>query len=265
MARPQPDRPQAANPWRVRLYRWLEPQAWPREGLSPLNRVVCLLILLSVVVAVLETEPTLRDGWEQLFLTFEMVVGGIFLVEYLARVWVAVEHPGYDKPVAGRLRYMVSFAAVVDLLAILPLFFGLAGMEALFMRLVRVLRILRLARLGRFSRAIRELGRAVRLRQFELYVSFGLAALVLLFSSVMLYLLEGGIQPEAFGSVPRAMWWSVATLTTVGYGDVYPVTGIGRFFAALTALSGIGIIAMPTGIMAAAFSEAMQKNRHRQD
>ncbi len=257
--------PDTANTWRGRLYRSLEPQAWPGEGLSPLNRLVCLLILLSVAVAVLETEPALREGWGHLFLTFEMTVGVIFVVEYLARAWVAVEHPGYGKPVMGRLRYLVSFSAVVDLMAILPLFLGLAGMEALFMRLVRVLRILRLARLGRFSRAMRALGQAVRLRQFELYVSFGLALLVLLFSSIMLYLLEGGVQPEAFGSVPRAMWWSVATLTTVGYGDVYPITGVGRFFAALTALSGIGIIAMPTGIMAAAFSEAMQKNRHRSD
>lgn len=261
MARSRSTPPKANNTWRARLYRWLEPQAWPGEGLSPLNRVICLLIFLSVTVAVLETEPTLREEAERLFLAFELAVGVIFLVEYLVRAWVAVEHPGYGKPVKGRLRYLVSFSAVVDLLAILPLFFGLAGMEALFMRLVRVLRILRLARLGRFSRALRQLGHAVRLRQFELYVSFGLAFL----SSIMLYLLEGGVQPEAFGSVPRAMWWSVATLTTVGYGDVYPITGIGRFFAALTALSGIGIIAMPTGIMAAAFSDAMQKNRHPSD
>ncbi len=251
--------------WRASLYRQLEPTAWPSEGLSPLNRWICGLILLAVMVALLETEPSFRVGHEPWFLGFEWVVGSLFVLEYLARAWVAVESPGYAHPVWGRLRYLGSFAAVIDLLAIVPLFFGLVGMEALFMRLIRVLRILRLARLGRFSKALRELGRAVRQRQFELYVSFGLALLVLLVSSIMLYLLEGDVQPDAFGSVPRSMWWSVATLTTVGYGDVYPVTGAGRFFAALTALSGIGIIAMPTGIMAAAFSEAMQKNRREKD
>lgn len=260
--RPQSSLPSAERlSWRARLYRQLEPAAWPVEGLSPLNRWICALILVAVVVALLETEPSLLAGREYWFLGFEWVVGSLFVLEYLARAWVAVESPGHAHPVWGRLRYLGSFAAVIDLLAILPLFFGLVGMEALFMRLIRVLRILRLARLGRFSKALRELGHAVRQRQFELYVSFGLALLVLLVSSIMLYLLEGGVQPEAFGSVPRAMWWSVATLTTVGYGDVFPITGAGRFFAALTALSGIGIIAMPTGIMAAAFSEAMQKNR----
>lgn len=230
-------------------------------GLSWLNRAICALILLAAFVALIETEPVVYRGNELWFLGFEWVVGSICLLEYLARAWVSVEKPGFEQPVKGRLRYLVSFSAVVDLLAIVPLLLGLFGMEALFIRLIRVMRILRLARLGRFSRALRELGQAVRARQFELYISFGLALLVLLFSSMMLYLLEGGVQPDAFGSIPRAMWWSVATLTTVGYGDVYPITGLGRFFAALTALSGIGIIAMPTGIMAAAFSEAMQKNR----
>lgn len=247
--------------WRSRLYRLLEPSAWPREGLSWLNRLLCFLILTAALVALLETESTVRVGREAWFVGFEVVVGSLFVLEYMARLWVTVEHPDYRGPVWGRLKYMVSFSAVVDLLAILPLLLGLFGMEALFMRLMRVLRILRLARLGRFSVAMRELGHAVKARQFELYISLGLALLVLLFSSMMLYLLEGGVQEEAFGSIPRAMWWSVATLTTVGYGDVYPITALGRFFAALTALSGIGIIAMPTGIMAAAFSEAMQKNR----
>lgn len=247
--------------WRFRLYRLLEPSAWPREGLSWLNRLLCFLILTAALVALLETEPTVRVGREAWFVGFEAVVGSLFVLEYMARLWVTVEHPDYRGPVWGRLKYMVSFSAVVDLLAILPLLLGLFGMEALFMRLMRVLRILRLARLGRFSVAMRELGHAVKARQFELYISLGLALLVLLLSSMMLYLLEGGVQEEAFGSIPRAMWWSVATLTTVGYGDVYPITALGRFFAALTALSGIGIIAMPTGIMAAAFSEAMQKNR----
>lgn len=255
--------PPPALSWRRRLYRQLEPEAWPAEGLSRLNQCICVLILVTAFAAILETESSIRIGREHWFLAIEWVAGSLFVAEYLARVWVAVEDPRFRHPIQGRLRYALTFPALVDLLAILPLFLGLVGMEALFMRLIRVLRILRLARLGRFSIALRALGQAVRARQFELYVSFGLALLVLLFSSMMLYLLEGGLQPEAFGSIPRAMWWSVATLTTVGYGDVYPLTGIGRFFAALTALSGIGIIAMPTGIMAAAFSEAMQKNPRR--
>ncbi len=104
---------------------------------------------------------------------------------------------------------------------------------------------------------------AVRRRAYELWLSLVFSAALLLVSSAFLYLIEGGIQPEAFGSIPRAMWWSVATLTTVGYGDVYPVTAVGRFFGALTAIIGIGLIAMPTGILASAFSEAFQEQCRR--
>lgn len=248
---------------RHQTFRHLEPEAWEGTGLSPINKIICALILVAAMVAIVETEPSVFAGRERLFLLFELVAGSLFLIEYLARLWAIVEHPAYRAPILGRLRYVLSVPALIDLMAILPVLIGFLGVEALFMRLFRVLRILRLARLGRFSLAMRSLGQAVRSRRYELYVSLGIAFLVLLISSMMLYLLEGGAQPEAFGSIPRAMWWSVATLTTVGYGDVYPITGLGRIFAAMTALAGIGIIAMPTGIMAAAFSEAMQKNRNR--
>lgn len=248
---------------RYQTYQQLEPEAWQGSGLSLVNKIICALILVAAMVAIVETEPSVFTGRESLFLVFELVVGSLFLVEYLVRLWAIVEHPDYQAPLKGRLRYVFSLPALIDLMAILPVLVGFLGVEALFMRLFRVLRILRLARLGRFSLAMRSLGEAVRSRRYELYVSLGIAFVVLLISSMMLYLLEGGAQPEAFGSIPRAMWWSIATLTTVGYGDVYPITGLGRIFAAATALAGIGIIAMPTGIMAAAFSEAMQKNRNR--
>jgi voltage-gated potassium channel len=120
---------------------------------------------------------------------------------------------------------------------------------------------MRIARLGRFTGALDILVSAVSNRKFELFLSAGIAVLLLYVSSAMLYLIEGGIQPDEFGSIPRAMWWSVATLTTVGYGDVYPITGLGKLFATVTAVAGIGLIAMPTGILAAAFSEAMQESR----
>lgn len=133
------------------------------------------------------------------------------------------------------------------------------GNEAFLLRMFRLIRIIRVARLGRFSSALQAINEAVHARRFELMMSFAIASMLLLLSSTLLYIVEGGIQPETFGSIPRAMWWSVATLTTVGYGDVYPVTTIGRIFAGLTAITGIGLIAMPTGILASAFSDAIQK------
>lgn len=238
----------------------LEPSAWPAKGLSPVNKAVALAILAATAVAILESEPTLLTRRELLFLVFEIAFTAIFTLEYVARMWAAGENPKY-RGLVGRLRYALTPAAVIDLLAILPLFVGLVGSEAFLLRLFRLLRILRLARLGRFSRAFEAISAAFRSRRYELAMSVGLATLLLLVSSTMLYLIEGAEQPETFGSIPRTMWWSIATLTTVGYGDVYPVTALGKIFAGITAVTGIGLIAMPTGILAAAFSDAIQAQR----
>lgn len=134
----------------------------------------------------------------------------------------------------------------------------------LVMRLLRVFRIVRLSRLTRFNHSLTLLVQAVHKRRTELGISFVIAMLLLLLTSIMLYLVEGGSNPDDFGSIPRAMWWSIATLTTVGYGDVTPLSPLGKICAGMTAFIGIGIVAMPTGILAAAFSEAYQKaNRSR--
>lgn len=246
--------------YRTRLYRLLEPTAWPRKGLSPVNKAVAIAILAATAAAILESEAAILHGRERLFLALEVVFTAIFTVEYAARVWAMGDDPRY-RGLAGRLRYAFTPAAIIDLLAILPLFVGLIGSEAFLLRLFRLLRILRLARLGRFSRAFEAISTALRSRRYELSMSVGLATLLLLVSSTMLYLIEGAHQPETFGSIPRTMWWSIATLTTVGYGDVYPVTPLGKIFAGMTAITGIGLIAMPTGILAAAFSDAIQAQR----
>jgi len=193
-----------------------------------------------------------------LFLAAEGILTTLLVIEYLLRVWVAVENPR----VTSRLRYVLTSAALLDLLAVVVVLTTAFGVEGFLLRLAMLSRVLRLAKLGRFSRALRTIGRAISSRSAELGLSLAVSGTLLLVSSAALYLVEGGIQPEAFGSIPRAMWWSVATLTTVGYGDVYPVTPIGRIFAAVTALGGIGLIAMPTGILASAFSDAFQA-QHR--
>lgn len=251
--------PSGFGAWRRRLYRHLEPSAWPRQGLSALNKAVIGLILLAVAFAVLESEDALLAANRSVFLWTEIGLACLFLVEYAARVWVAAENPAYGPGWRGRLRYVVSPGALIDLAALSPLLLSMVGSEAFLLRLLRLVRILKLARLGRFSSATRALAEAVSLRRYEFAMSLAVALVLLLVSSTLLYVVEGGLQPEAFGSIPRAMWWSVATLTTVGYGDVAPVTAIGRILAGMTAIAGIGLIAMPTGILAAAFSEVVQR------
>jgi voltage-gated potassium channel len=246
---------------RHRFFVQLEPSARMGKGLSPTNRAICWLILLSALFAILETEPTLVAGREQQFLRLEDVFTCIFLIEYFVRLWIAGEDPRYGAGVRAHLRYLISTPAIIDLLAIVPILLTFAGSEVFLLRLFRFARILRVARLGRFSKAVHQIAEAVTNRKHELLVSLMVAGLLLVVTSTLLYLIEGDVQPDAFGSIPRAMWWSVATLTTVGYGDVYPHTALGRFVAALTAVAGIGLVAMPTGILAAAFSDVMHRQQ----
>ncbi|WP_185961576.1 ion transporter [Telmatospirillum sp. J64-1] len=212
---------------RAFLYRLLEPSAWPKTGLSPVNKAIALLILAATAVAVLESEPTIYGHYQNVFFVAEIIFTAAFVIEYFARLWIAAENPAY-RGVTGRLRYALSPAAIIDLLALLPLFLAFLGSEAFLLRLFRLMRILRVARLGRFSKAFDAISIALRSRRYELAMSVGIAGVLLLVSSTMLYLIEGAIQPETFGSIPRAMWWSIATLTTVGYGDVYPLTALER-------------------------------------
>lgn len=251
---------QTAVSLRRMVYEHLETGEF-RHGLSLFNKIICVLILLSVLTAILETEQSLVGGHGRLFLAAEWLFTLIFGAEYMVRVWISVENPKYGPGWAGRLRFIKSPAAVLDLLALLPVFLTFAGSEPFLLRAVRLFRILRVTRLGRFSQAMHFIIEAVASRRYELMLSVCAAMFVLVVSSTLLYFVEGEAQPDNFGSIPRAMWWSIVTLTTVGYGDVFPVTPLGRILAAITAVMGIGLIAMPAGILAAAFSDALQRRK----
>ena len=251
-------------PLRHRVYRQLEPVSRAAYGLSPANRVIVALIVLSVIAAVIDSEPLLAAGYERALHGFELACGVVFLVEYLLRLWVCVENPAHGPGWRGRLHYLRSPAAILDLIALTPLVTTLIGGEAFVLRFVRLLRLLRLARFGRLSVALTHLREAIHSRAFELVASVWIAVMLLLLTSTLMYLVEGRAQPQAFGSIPRAMWWAIVTLTTVGYGDVVPVTWAGKVLAGITAAVGVGVIAMPTGILASAFSDAVQRHRRRE-
>jgi voltage-gated potassium channel len=235
-----------------------------KKGISPFNIAVCATIFIAVIVAILETESSFKNAYGMAFEVMERVFLVFFLLEYLVRVYVSPEMTQYHGRFA-RLRYMKSPMAIIDLLVLLPYMLSVGASEVFLLRLLRVLRILRLSRLGRFSSAWKLLWNAIVSRRFELMMSGLVAIFLLIVSSTFLFLCEAHHQPEDFGSIPRALWWSIATLTTVGYGDVTPVTAIGRVFAGITAIIGIGLVAMPTGILAAAFSDAFQKSRDGYD
>jgi len=192
-----------------------------------------------------------------------MVFGVLFTLEYLTRIWVAGEISKYQG-LKGRLRYMISPYAIIDLLAILPFLLTVGGADAYVLRLLRLLRIVRLAKLGRYSTALRIVIEAIYARRYELLVSLLAAFTLMLFSAAALHITEGANNPESFGSIPRALWWGAATITKVGYGGAFPVTVLGKLFAVVFAIAAVCVVAMPTGILAASFSSAFRQERERQ-
>jgi voltage-gated potassium channel len=248
---------------RLRAYRQLEPTAWPRKGLSPTNWFLAVLILIAVINAVIETEPTISSGREILFDKLEVTIASIFLVEYLSRLWTVVDNPRFASYRFPRLRYAVTAIAIIDMAAILPAFFAFGGASSLVLRFFRVFRMIRLAKLGRTSRAWLTIREAIYERRYEFSMVLGLVAVAVLISASMLYWAEADAQPDKFGSIPRALWWAIVTLTTIGYGDAYPITTLGKVMAAIIAITGVMLIALPTGIFAASFTEGIQRHRDR--
>jgi voltage-gated potassium channel len=251
----------AATSLRHRVYLQLEPSARAAAGLSLPNKIITVMILVAAAAAILETEPLVSAGRETWFAILEDLFGIIFLVEYVTRIWVAIENPRFAKYRFPRLRYAVSPIAIIDLLAIVPTLLAWGGGGALVLRFFRILRLLRLAKLGRASTAFKHLTDAAYARRYEFGLTLAILVVAVLISGSLLYWAEADAQPDKFGSIPRSLWWAIVTLTTVGYGDAYPVTVLGRFFAAFITIMGIVVIALPAGIFAASFSDALQKRQ----
>lgn len=246
---------------RSRVYHWLEPSEHVRAWDKMPDVFILLLILVSVVVVVLESLPEM-EAYSGLLQQIEAACVGVFTVEYLLRLWSCVEHPGYAHPLWGRLRYALSPSAIIDLLAIAPFYLApLAASNTVVLRLLRIFRLLRLLKLGRYHSSLGILGRVLLSRREELAISLVLVVILIVVASTLMYALEHDAQPKLFSSIPAAMWWGVVTMTTVGYGDVYPVTAGGKMVAGLSLLLGIGLFALPAGILASGFSEEMQRTK----
>jgi voltage-gated potassium channel len=225
-----------------------------------LNYFIIGMVLLNMAAVILETEASLFNKYSYIFYAFDALSAIVFTVEYLTRIWCCTENPQYAAPITGRLRYAVRVMSLIDLLAVLP--FYLQFLPALRMlRILRVARIFRLLKLARYSDASDTLVRVVSSKKEELLITLSLGVGLILISSTLVYYAEYDAQPDKFSSVLSSMWWSVVTLATVGYGDVYPVTALGRFFGALTSLFGIGLFALPTALIGSGFMEELQKKR----
>lgn len=241
----------------------------PGDGhLSPANWALAIIIVVAVTTSIVSTEPDIEAQYSTLLMRLEWFFGAAFSLEYAARIWTAAEEPGTQSDLRKQMAFIFSPLGLIDLAVLIVTLLPILVPGVAVLRLTRLLRLLMLAKFGHFSSAFHDLAVAIHSRRYELYVTIALAGFLLLIGATALYLAEGTVQPDKFGSIPRALWWSIITLTTVGYGDVSPITPLGKIMASIVALAGIGLVAMPTGIMAAAFSEAMQQRReelHKND
>ncbi len=253
---------------RAAVYRVLE-TAGSGGGLSRAIDVLLVgLIVASVIAVILESMAEVSVEYAEAFYWFEAFTVAVFSVEYFLRVWTCVENQQYFKgggsALVARLRFMGSFHAVVDLLAILPFYmimFGLFGNAD--MRFLRTVRLLRVLKLTRYSPALNMLIATMAENGRNLAAAFSILLTVMLLAASGIYYFERDAQPEDFGSIPAAMWWAFATLTTVGYGDVTPITVGGKVFGACITVVGLGMVALPTGILASGFAEQLRQRSDR--
>lgn len=238
----------------------------PGDGASrAVNLSIMALIILNVAAVILDTVEVLHSRYDPLFRGFELFSVAVFSVEYFLRIWSSTADERFaGSGVRGRLRFMRTPYAIIDLVAILPFYLPFLVVDLRHVRAIRLFRLFRLFKMARYSESMRTLGRVLAMKKEELLISLFSLLILLVFSSSMVYYVENDAQPEAFSSIPAAMWWGVVTLATVGYGDVYPITPAGKLIGALVILVGIGMFALPAGILASGFVEVLDGRRGRE-
>lgn len=238
----------------------------PVNGGTNLDKAVNIfivgLISLNTLAVILETVKGIYEPHKKYFDLFETSSVVVFSIEYILRVWSCTETPKYKAPLTGRIRYIFSTGAIIDLLAVMPFYLpAIFRVDLRVLRLLRIMRFVRLLKLGRYAKATSVIAGVIKERKSELFLSAVVSMLLVLIASTLMYFTEHDAQPEKFSSIPETMWWSVSTLTTVGYGDVVPITSWGKTLAAFISILGIGMFALPAGILASGFSEEIKKSK----
>src|SRR5215467_3853383 len=252
---------QRMSDFRRRVYDVLEHGPIGERRMRIVSRLLIVLIVINLAAVTLESVPQYEHAYAREFLAVELLSLVVFTVEYLLRVWVAVEHAPHRhlSPMRARLKFMSSPSGIIDLVSVLPFWFGFMVPSEL--RVILIFRIVRFLKLARYSPAIRSLLDALYSERRAL---FGCVVILLgtaLIAASLMHLAERGAQPDKLGTIPDALWWAIVTLGTIGYGDVVPVTPLGKIIASVTIFGGLIMIALPVGIIATAFSEQI----HRRD
>jgi len=221
------------------------------------------LIIVSILLIILESFEELEERLSKLIFTTETVVVIFFSLEYVLRLITSpFQYPG--KKIIAPFLFVISFLGIIDLLSILPFYLPmLINSNLTFLRVLRLFRLMRIFKLLRYSESVRTLGKALGRIKTELISTLFITFIVLLFSANVMYIVENKAQPDTFKNMGESLWWAVATLTTVGYGDIYPITSLGKVISGFMALIGIGIVAIPAGLLSSAFVSEIEDRKRK--
>ena len=243
-----------------KMYELLEvPEVSGELGSKVFTIFIMTLILLNVLSIIILTVPTISQELRSSLNVFNFFSVIVFTIEYLLRLWTCTINKRFRDPITGRIKFAFTPLLIIDLIAILP--FYLPFIIPIDLRFLRMLRLFRIFKMTRYSSSIQMFGSILKKKKDEIFISLAIVIMLLVLSASMMYFAENSTQPEVFSSIPHSMWWAVATLSTVGYGDVYPVTTIGKILGGIVALLGISMFALPTGILASGFVEEMHNRR----
>ena len=223
------------------------------------NIILVALIVISSLTAVLETVETLSAQFGIGFRIVEDVAILLFTLEYIARIWACTEDKKYRGFISGRIYFALQPLSIIDFLAIIPFYLPMIGADLVMLRLMRLVRIARILKLARYNKAILILFKVARSKKEEIGVTFFISTLLLVIAASLAYAVEHEAQPEAFSSIPAALWWAIVVASTIGFGDVVTATIAGKIITVFLALLGIGVVALPTATLAAGFQEALSE------
>ncbi len=225
------------------------------------DRFMITLIFLNVVAFTFETVHSISIPYKSYFNDFETFSVIIFTVEYVLRLWTCTLEREFRHPIRGTFKFVFTPLSIIDFVSILPYYLFLIVPNWVFIRELHLLRLARLLKIGRYSESMRTLGRVMKAKRDDLFSALFIVFTLLIISATLLYFAEHAAQPKHFPNIPTSMWWAAVTLTSVGYGDVYPVTTVGRLFGGIVAILGLGLVALPTGIIASGFAEEVERKR----
>jgi len=220
-----------------------------------IDKAVYLLILLSTFAIILESDQELSAAYYRQFQVFEIISVTIFSIEYVYRTILNFRR-------FKNFKYNYGFYGLIDLIAVLPFFLPLAFVfDSRALRILRLIRALRILKVGQHSKAVKHLLQVFKEIKGELTLTFFLSLILIVFAGIVVFYAENPFQPEVFNNIGSSIWWAFATLTTVGYGDIYPVTVVGKLIASFVAIIGIGLIAIPTGLISATYVDILKRDR----